>query len=215
MTDRDQFGPCLRRERERRGISLQDIADRTKIGASLFVALERNDFSRWPGGIYRRAFVRAYAEAIGLDADRTVRDLVRLFPSDEEGNGRHQPPSRVNSPQRHALRLVATNPAPPPPSPVEGPQHRLTMATVQLAVVGSTGAGVGFAIDWFYASLVFAAGALLVAAVNVRRKKKPARSASVATAAPGPTLLHPRATTKRRDGRRPRTRRSGSSRPRP
>lgn len=69
------FGPRLRHERERRELSLKAIADDTKISRSLLEALERDDVSRWPTGIFRRAFVRSYAEAIGLNADEVVREF--------------------------------------------------------------------------------------------------------------------------------------------
>ena len=74
------FGPRLRQERERRQISLTSIAENTKISRSLLDALERDDVSRWPTGIFRRSFVRAYAQAIGLDADEIVREFVERFP---------------------------------------------------------------------------------------------------------------------------------------
>ena len=80
MSDRDTFGPRLRAERERRGISLDTIASVTKVGSDLWEGLERNDFSRWPSGIFARAFVRDYARAIGLDADEVVDEFCRLFP---------------------------------------------------------------------------------------------------------------------------------------
>ena len=80
MSERDTFGPRLRAERERRGISLDTIASVTKVSADLWDGLERNDFSRWPSGIFARAFVRDYARAIGLDADEIVNEFCRLFP---------------------------------------------------------------------------------------------------------------------------------------
>lgn len=80
MSDRQTFGPRLRRERERRGISLDTIAAVTKVSAELWDGLERNDFSRWPSGIFARAFVRDYARAVGLDADDIVDEFCRLFP---------------------------------------------------------------------------------------------------------------------------------------
>ena len=79
MSDRETFGPRLRSERERRGISLETIASVTKVGADLWQGLERNDFSRWPTGIFARAFVRDYAKAVGLDADEVVDEFCRLF----------------------------------------------------------------------------------------------------------------------------------------
>jgi transcriptional regulator with XRE-family HTH domain len=80
MSDSDTFGPRLRAERERRGISLDTIASVTKVGVDLWEGLERNDFSRWPSGIFARAFVRDYARAIGLDSDEAVNEFCRLFP---------------------------------------------------------------------------------------------------------------------------------------
>ena len=80
MSDRDAFGPRLRWERERRGISLDTIAAVTKVGPELWEGLESNDFSRWPSGIFARAFVRDYARAVGLDAHDVVDEFCRLFP---------------------------------------------------------------------------------------------------------------------------------------
>ena len=80
MSDRDTFGPRLRSERERRGISLDTIAVVTNVSIELWQGLERNDFSRWPTGIFARAFVRDYAKAVGLDADEIVDEFCRLFP---------------------------------------------------------------------------------------------------------------------------------------
>ena len=77
---RDEFGPRLREERERRGISLEELAIATKVSVELWEGMERNDFSRWPAGIFARAFVRDYARAIGLDADAVVNDFCRYFP---------------------------------------------------------------------------------------------------------------------------------------
>lgn len=80
MSDRYTFGLRLRRERERRGISLETIATLTNVSIELWQGLEGNDFSRWPAGIFARAFVRDYARAVGLDADELVEEFCRLFP---------------------------------------------------------------------------------------------------------------------------------------
>ena len=70
------FGTKMRCLREERGVSLRQIAATTKISVSVLEALERNDISRLPGGIYSRAFVRSYAIATGLDPEQTVRDCL-------------------------------------------------------------------------------------------------------------------------------------------
>ena len=80
MSERDTFGPRLRRERERRGISLDNLATRTNVSIELWAGLESNDFSKWPGGLFARAFVRDYARVVGLEADDLVDDFCRLFP---------------------------------------------------------------------------------------------------------------------------------------
>jgi cytoskeletal protein RodZ len=76
----DSFGARLRYERERRQIPLRSIAEDTKIGVSLLEGLERDDVSRWPSGIFRKSFIRAYAEAIGLDPDSVAREFVERYP---------------------------------------------------------------------------------------------------------------------------------------
>jgi hypothetical protein len=80
MSEREAFGPNLRRVRVQRGIGLDAIAAATKVSVDLFSGLERNDFSRWPTGIYARAYVRAYALEIGVDPEGTVDDFCRWFP---------------------------------------------------------------------------------------------------------------------------------------
>lgn len=75
----DDFGGKLRQARERRGISLRQIAASTKIAAAALEALERNDISKLPGGIFSRAFVRAYAVEVGLDPDDTVKEFLDRF----------------------------------------------------------------------------------------------------------------------------------------
>ena len=77
-----EFGAYLRRAREARGVTLRRIADVTKISVRSLEAVERNDFSRLPGGIFTRAFVRAYATEAGLDPDETVRQFLAQCPQD-------------------------------------------------------------------------------------------------------------------------------------
>jgi transcriptional regulator with XRE-family HTH domain len=80
MSGREAFGPNLRRIRIQRGVSLQQIASQTNVSEVLWAAMERNDFSRWPNGIFARAYVRDYAKIVGADADATVDEFCRWFP---------------------------------------------------------------------------------------------------------------------------------------
>jgi transcriptional regulator with XRE-family HTH domain len=78
------FGTWLRRERERRGATLKTISDQTKVSVPLLQGLETDDLSRWPTGIFRRAFVRSYATAIGLDPDDVIRRFEREHGASQE-----------------------------------------------------------------------------------------------------------------------------------
>lgn len=80
----ESFGARMRQRREDQQIALANIAEQTKIKQSLLEALERDDVSHWPTGIFRRAFIRSYALAIGLDADAVVREFFELFPEPVE-----------------------------------------------------------------------------------------------------------------------------------
>jgi transcriptional regulator with XRE-family HTH domain len=89
----ESFGRRLRRERERRQIALASIAENSKIKVSLFEELERDDVSHWPSGVFRRAFIRAYADAVGLDADATAREFLERFPDPNDPDKRFIEPA--------------------------------------------------------------------------------------------------------------------------
>jgi transcriptional regulator with XRE-family HTH domain len=74
------LGERLRHQREQQGVALRAIADQTKIKLSLLEALERDDVSQWPSGIFRRSYFRVYAQAIGLDPDAAVREFLERHP---------------------------------------------------------------------------------------------------------------------------------------
>ena len=80
----ESFGARLRHHRQEQGIALGTIAEQSKIKGSLLEALERDDVSQWPSGIYRRAYIRAYAHAIGLDPDVVLREFLERYPDQAE-----------------------------------------------------------------------------------------------------------------------------------
>ena len=75
-------GSTLRAARERRGLSLRQIATATKISIIALEALERNDITKLPGGLFSRAFVRSYALEVGLDPETTIQEFMGQFPQD-------------------------------------------------------------------------------------------------------------------------------------
>ena len=80
MTAQESFILRLRRQRERNGITLEDLITSTRVSHELLEAFERNDLSEWPSGLYARAIVRGYATAVGFDPTATVNEFCRLFP---------------------------------------------------------------------------------------------------------------------------------------
>lgn len=103
----ESFGARMRRRREAQGIALTAVADRTKIKASLLEAMERNDVKYWPNGIFRRAFIRAYANAIGLDPDVVVQEFLECFPDSAEVEA--ATPVAAMAPQEAAHRGAPEN----------------------------------------------------------------------------------------------------------
>src|SRR3954452_21787990 len=70
------FGERLKREREMRNVSLEEIAESTKIGKRNLLALGPEEFNKLPGGIFNKGFVRAYAKYLGLDEDQALTDFL-------------------------------------------------------------------------------------------------------------------------------------------
>ena len=93
----ESFGAQLRQQRERQQIALASVAEQTKIGLSLLEALERDDMSHWPSGIFRRSFIRAYARSIGLEPDVVVREFLECYPDPIDDVA-----ARPRARQRHA-----------------------------------------------------------------------------------------------------------------
>ena len=98
--DPAEFAEYLRAERERRRLTLEQIADETKIASRHLAALERGDVRDWPGGMYRRAMMRAYAESIGVDREYALKQFEQAFDA---------PPSHADAPApaAHAVARAA------------------------------------------------------------------------------------------------------------
>src|SRR5262245_37280679 len=108
-SDPASFGAFLRGQREARHLTIQQVAETTKISSRHFTSLERGDIRRWPGGMYRRAMVRAYAKAIGLNVEETVRRFLAVFPPDQDEAPVPSPPAPQPEVRRPAVfRRVAS-----------------------------------------------------------------------------------------------------------
>jgi cytoskeleton protein RodZ len=99
------FGDRLQREREMRGITLEEIAEATKIGTRSLRALEEQDFDKLPGGIFNKGFVRAYARYLGLDEEQAVADYLAAL-SEAQAAGkltRPEPGANAATPERNVF----------------------------------------------------------------------------------------------------------------
>src|SRR5262245_23087677 len=161
IAERRAFGDRLRRQRQRKNLSLTEIAEITKVGASHFAALERGDCSRWPGGVYNRAFIRAYAQAVGLDPDETAAEFADC----------HEPPPPVAAVDPAGVaEKTTTTPSllririEPDPYETEKRAVRIVVLVMAdlMAVAALAGAGVLFTPASFWISLAAASIGYLV-----------------------------------------------------
>ena len=98
------FGENLRREREMRGITLEEISAATKIGVRFLNSIENEDFSSLPGGIFNRGFVRSYARYLGLDEDPILEEYQLAAKARTEVDLSQFSPPRTHSYQERRPR---------------------------------------------------------------------------------------------------------------
>jgi hypothetical protein len=154
------FGARMRFERERRDITIATISASTKILGALLEAMENDDVSRWPTGFYRRAFIRAYAGAIGLDPEVTAREFIERFPEPEDKAmaAAERAAARPEAPRGGAVRVAtpaagawfAEGPL------VKGIALRLFAAAVDLFVLSVMGLALFAVLGMFWAPMCLA-----------------------------------------------------------
>jgi cytoskeleton protein RodZ len=108
-----EIGTALREGRERKGLTVEAVEEKTKIAPSVIVALEEGNSARFPHPVYARGFVRSYALLLGLDAQELCAHFSREYPVPKDNDQ-----SELHSPQLHvkmhdsgsvitAVRIVA------------------------------------------------------------------------------------------------------------
>src|SRR5262245_60638086 len=130
---REAFGPNLRRARVQAGVSLKTIVEATNVSQTLWDGLESNDLSKWPNGVFARAFVKEYAKLDGLDAGATVDEFCRCFP---QGDRRAEPVMRASAEiVNHELEWQDHA----PPSVIEGDRRAPASAPAAIQAEPSEG----------------------------------------------------------------------------
>src|SRR5437667_501980 len=104
------LGEELRHRREQRGITLAEIAEATRIGTRFLKAIETDNFSILPGGIFTRSFIRAYAKHVGMSEDEAIGLYLQQVSGAtiEQQDARDEPVNPAPSPEKITK---------PPPSP--------------------------------------------------------------------------------------------------
>ena len=136
---RGNFGERLKRERELREVTLEEITQATRIGSRFLRALENEEWDKLPGGVFNRGFVRSIAHYLGLDEEAFLAeyDLAHAAHADQQA-------------QKHALRIEDRI----PPTPL----------WIPVALV----AGILLLISPALALFVIAAGTLLLVIMGIR-----------------------------------------------
>ena len=128
------LGETFRREREARGVSLEEISKETRIGVRLLRAIESGEFDRLPGGIFNKSFVRQYARYLGLDEETAVREYQQAL-----GQGRES-----TLPQRPA----------PPEMPVFSSGDGYTRIILLAVCLGMAAVGIAYGVYHFQDRLI-------------------------------------------------------------
>ena len=84
-----KFGESLRKERELRSITLEDISAQTKVNIRFLEAIEHDDLSVLPAKAFAKGFLRSYARVIGLDEDLVLTNFEYCHQAIQSGDGTH------------------------------------------------------------------------------------------------------------------------------
>ncbi len=106
------FGERLRRERQKRGITLESVSASTKIRPHNLQALEKEEFDKLPGGIFNKGFVRSYARFLEMNEEDVLKEFIEAAGDPEQ-------------------------PLPAPPAPPDMPEakHRSPLARMSVIAV--------------------------------------------------------------------------------
>jgi cytoskeletal protein RodZ len=122
------LGEELKRRREERKISLADISEATRIGTRFLKAIESDNYSILPGGIFTRSFIRAYAKQVGLNEDEAVAQYqLQVTGQAAEAQAQPQPQAeqvvrQITPPERRARK--------PEPVTYHQPATRMSWPTI-------------------------------------------------------------------------------------
>ena len=121
------FGATLKAAREAKGLTIAQLAEKTRIMSTIIDELEHDDFHRLPAPIYGRGFIRLYCETVGIDAKPLIAEYMEIVNGNRtttirERNEAPQPlPTSAQpiAPAKESVAPTATEPPIPQTSPFE------------------------------------------------------------------------------------------------
>ncbi|MEK6304315.1 MAG: helix-turn-helix domain-containing protein [Acidobacteriota bacterium] len=108
------LGEELRRKREERGITLAEISESTRIGTRFLKAIETDNFSTLPGGIFTRSFIRAYAKQVGMNEDEAITLYQQQITGPTDEPQEETPPPALAARPEPLKAKLSTPPEPKP-----------------------------------------------------------------------------------------------------
>lgn len=103
-----ELGEVLQKAREAKGLSLEDIQETTKIQRRYLDAIEKGDFEALPGQFYARAFIKRYAEALGLNAEEILSQYSKEVPTVQHAAEEEEIPTILQKNQVNQESIVAS-----------------------------------------------------------------------------------------------------------
>lgn len=118
------FGNKFRKAREKKGVSLDDASNVTKIGARMLQAIEEEQFDQLPGGVFNKGFIRAYAKYLGINDQEAVTEYLDCLRQEQvRAQAVWEPQSRPAPPQKRPVTAADVRPMKPPaPAPTPAVQ---------------------------------------------------------------------------------------------
>src|SRR5260370_164951 len=167
----ESIGQILRRARDECGLTLDEVATRTRINRKYLEAIERGDRESIPGGFFYKSFIRQYAAVVSGKDSSLVNEVEDILGAEE--------PAARPEPEDHLLKAMAAKPPMERPATARNVSAATYLILLILALAGSS----GLYMWWHRAQQAHAAGDVTPAPAPKQAEQQKAESPP-ATVAP-------------------------------
>jgi cytoskeletal protein RodZ len=126
--DTDSFGSCLRRAREKRNLTLKEVAGATKIPRATLELIEAGNLDELPADVFVRGFIRSFARLVGTDEAEPLHNFERAL------NARRDAERALSSTPVAPQAAVPTSVPSVPSAPIEDDSAMPRRGSLGLAV---------------------------------------------------------------------------------